>query len=83
MAVVHTKMLSAVLELSTAAPVIIPICDVEEGLCLKSSGDYLGIAAKKKKMAKHKLPWTKYEEAEKRKIYEPLQWKRNQFAAMR
>lgn len=49
----------------------------------QNSGDYLGIAAKKKKIAKHKFPWTKYEEAEKRKMYEPLQWKRNQFAAMR
>uniref|UniRef100_A0A5B6ZEN8 Putative low-temperature-induced cysteine proteinase-like n=1 Tax=Davidia involucrata TaxID=16924 RepID=A0A5B6ZEN8_DAVIN len=58
-----------------------PICDIEEGLCLKSFGDYLGVAAKKRKMAKHKFPWTKYEEKEKQ--YQPLQWKRNQFAAMR
>ncbi|KAK2995987.1 hypothetical protein RJ640_017351 [Escallonia rubra] len=57
-----------------------PICDVEEGLCLKSYGDYLGVAAKKRKMAKHKLPWSKIEETEKK--YQPLQWKRNQFAAI-
>lgn len=56
-----------------------PICDVEEGLCLKSQGDYLGVAAKKRKMAKHRLPWTKIQETEKR--YYPLQWKRNPFAA--
>lgn len=49
----------------------------------QNSGDYLGIAAKKKKIAKHKFPWTKYEEAVKKKIYEPLQWKRNRLAAVR
>ncbi|CAM8994811.1 unnamed protein product [Rhodiola kirilowii] len=59
-----------------------PICDVDEGLCLQSSGDYLGVAAKKRKMAKHKFPWTKIE-SEIQKKYQPLQWKRNQFAAMR
>ncbi|XWS15840.1 hypothetical protein CRYUN_Cryun34aG0036300 [Craigia yunnanensis] len=58
-----------------------PICDVEEGLCLKNAGDYLGVAARKRKMAKHKLPWTKIEQTEK--TYLPLQWKRNPFAAMR
>lgn len=56
------------------------------GLCTKfwfsqGAGDYLGVAAKKRKMAKHKFPWTKYEEAEKK--HQPLQWKRNRFAAMR
>ena len=88
-----------------------PICDVEEGLCLKvymttpsvflllflgtlqftlsvcmffvlqNQGDYLGVAAKKRKMAKHKFPWTKIEETQK--TYQPLEWKRNRFAAMR
>jgi hypothetical protein len=58
-----------------------PICDTEEGLCLQGAGDYLGVAAKKRKMAKHKFPWTKYEEAEKK--HQPLEWKRNRFAAMR
>ncbi|MFQ6652200.1 hypothetical protein Gotur_024178 [Gossypium turneri] len=58
-----------------------PICDVQEGLCLKNAGDYLGVAARKRKVAKHKLPWTKIEETEK--TYQPLQWKRNPFAAMR
>ncbi|OMO65391.1 Granulin [Corchorus olitorius] len=59
-----------------------PICDVQEGLCLKNAGDYLGIAARKRKMAKHKLPWTsKTEQTDK--TYQPLQWKRNPFAAMR
>lgn len=46
---------------------------------LKKQGDYLGVAAKKRKLAKPKLPWTKIEEAEKR--HYTLQWKRNPFAA--
>ncbi|XP_022724094.1 low-temperature-induced cysteine proteinase-like [Durio zibethinus] len=58
-----------------------PICDVQEGLCLKNAGDYLGVAARKRKMAKHKLPWTKIEQTEK--AYQSLLWKRNPFAAMR
>ncbi|KAI4372007.1 hypothetical protein MLD38_010295 [Melastoma candidum] len=58
-----------------------PICDTDEGLCLKNAGDYLGVAAKRRKMAKHKLPWTKIEDSEK--SYHPLQWKRNRFAAIR
>ncbi|KAB1210229.1 Cysteine proteinase RD21a [Morella rubra] len=56
-----------------------PICDVEEGLCLKNYGDYLAVAARRRKMAKHKFPWTKFEEKEKE--YQHLQWKRNRFAA--
>ncbi|GLT68336.1 hypothetical protein SLA2020_405800 [Shorea laevis] len=56
-----------------------PICDVEEGLCFQSAGDNLGITARKRRMAKHKFPWTKFEQREK--TYQPLQWKRNPFAA--
>lgn len=59
-----------------------PICDVEEGLCLRNAGDYLGVASRKRKMAKHKLPWTRFEE-NKNKIYQPLVWKRNRLAAIR
>ncbi|GAB2301212.1 hypothetical protein Dimus_035246 [Dionaea muscipula] len=58
-----------------------PICDVDEGLCLKSYGDYLGLAAKKRKSAKHKFPWTKIEGSENKDMYQPLQWKRNRLAA--
>ncbi|XP_028764934.1 low-temperature-induced cysteine proteinase-like [Neltuma alba] len=59
-----------------------PICDVQEGLCLKKSGDVMGVAAKKKKMAKHKFPWSKVErEAGERKTYRLLELKRNPFAA--
>ncbi|KAH7568774.1 hypothetical protein JRO89_XS06G0048300 [Xanthoceras sorbifolium] len=58
-----------------------PVCDIEDGLCLESSRDHLGIAAKKRKIAKHKFPWTKFEET--KKIYQPLEWKRSAFAAMR
>ncbi|CAK9148129.1 unnamed protein product [Ilex paraguariensis] len=57
-----------------------PICDVPDGLCLKGAGDNIGVAAKKQTMASHKLPWTKVEETEKE--YQPLMWKRNQFAAI-
>lgn len=58
-----------------------PICDIEELLCLKNTGDYLGVAAKKRKMAKHKLPWSNIDKAET--PYQPLQWKRNRLAAIR
>lgn len=34
-----------------------PICDVDEGLCLKSDDDIVGVEAKKRKRAHHKLPW--------------------------
>ncbi|XP_064968736.1 cysteine protease XCP1-like [Musa acuminata AAA Group] len=39
-----------------------PICGVL-GICLQSNGNVMGVAAKKLKLAKHKLPWTKFEEA--------------------
>ncbi|GFZ06145.1 granulin repeat cysteine protease family protein [Actinidia rufa] len=58
-----------------------PICDIEEGLCLQNDGDFLGVAAKKRKMAKHKYPWTKPEDSAKN--HQPLEWKRNRFAAVR
>lgn len=45
----------------------------------QNAGDYLGVAARKRKMAKHKLPWAKAEQTEK--TYQSLQWKRNPFAA--
>ncbi|KAF6176057.1 hypothetical protein GIB67_000151 [Kingdonia uniflora] len=57
-----------------------PICDVEEGFCLQNYGDSIGVAAKKRKLAKHKFPWTKFEET--KKPYQPLQWRRNQLAAV-
>ncbi|XP_042503946.1 low-temperature-induced cysteine proteinase-like [Macadamia integrifolia] len=57
-----------------------PICDVDDGLCLKNYGDYLGVAAKKRKIARHKFPWTKLEGMGN--PYRPLQWKRNKFAAL-
>ncbi|KAI3872828.1 hypothetical protein MKX03_019031 [Papaver bracteatum] len=59
-----------------------PVCDIEYGVCLQNYGDSLGVAAKRRKMAKHKFPWTKcegnYEEPQ------PLDFiwnRRNQFAA--
>ncbi|OWM82796.1 hypothetical protein CDL15_Pgr008677 [Punica granatum] len=58
-----------------------PICDVEEGLCLKNAGDYLGIVAKKRKIAKHKFPWTKIEPTDRTYSYQPLRWKRNRLGA--
>ncbi|KAI9120344.1 hypothetical protein K1719_007377 [Acacia pycnantha] len=59
-----------------------PICDIEEGFCLQKSGDVMGVPAKKKKMAKHKFPWSKMEgKAGERKTYRTLDFKRNPFAA--
>ncbi|KAF5474531.1 hypothetical protein F2P56_006422 [Juglans regia] len=57
-----------------------PICDIQEGLCLKNYGDYLGVAARRREMAKHKFPWSKLEQKEKG--YQPLKWKRNRLAAL-
>ncbi|KAJ6766947.1 CYSTEINE PROTEASE FAMILY C1-RELATED [Salix purpurea] len=59
-----------------------PICDIEEGLCLKSQGDHLGVAARKRHTAKHKFPWTKLE-GKTKTDHHVLQWRRNPFAAMR
>ncbi|KAL8130332.1 hypothetical protein V2J09_019487 [Rumex salicifolius] len=59
-----------------------PICDVEDGLCLKNSGDQLGVAAKKKKMAKHKMPWIKPKRSEEAS-YNSFEWKMRPFAAVR
>ncbi|XP_027338160.1 cysteine protease XCP1-like [Abrus precatorius] len=58
-----------------------PICDIEDGLCLKNSGDLVGVAAKKRKMGRHKLPWTKFEQT--KNTYHSLQIRRNPFAATR
>jgi len=41
--------------------------------------DLIGVAAKKKKLGSHKLPWTKLEQTEK--TFQPLQM-RNVFAAI-
>ncbi|MCL7045930.1 hypothetical protein MKW94_023974 [Papaver nudicaule] len=62
-----------------------PVCDIEYGVCLQNNGDYVGVAAKRSKMAKHKFPWTKcegnYEEPQAQRPLD-LIWKtRNQFSA--
>ncbi|MED6155051.1 hypothetical protein PIB30_002267 [Stylosanthes scabra] len=59
-----------------------PICDVKDGLCLQNDGDLMGVAAKKRKMGKHKFPWTKLEQ-KSRETYHTLQLRKNPFAAMR
>lgn len=46
---------------------------------MQNEGDVMGVAAKKRKMAKHKFPWTKNEGAGR--TYRPLEFKRNPFAA--
>ncbi|KAH9606549.1 hypothetical protein KSS87_009128 [Heliosperma pusillum] len=56
-----------------------PNCDPDEDFCLKKPRDYLGVPARKKNLAKLKLPWRKNEELPEM-TYEPLQWRR---AAMR
>ncbi|KAF5181129.1 Cysteine protease xcp1 [Thalictrum thalictroides] len=66
---------------SYCCPPDYPICDVEEGLCLKFYGDSLGVAAKKRTTAKHKFPWTSESENTENQ-YQPLQWKRNRLAAL-
>ncbi|WCJ27209.1 Granulin repeat cysteine protease family protein [Euphorbia peplus] len=57
-----------------------PVCDVDEGLCLQSHGDYMGVSAKKRHMAKHKLPWSKLQDNKPEPSYRPLMWKRNRLA---
>ncbi|CAN4105602.1 unnamed protein product [Withania somnifera] len=59
-----------------------PFCDVLEGLCHKDYGDKIGIAARKRRMAKFKLPWSSGTK-EMEEMDQTLRWKRNQFAAMR
>ncbi|KAJ9565977.1 hypothetical protein OSB04_001943 [Centaurea solstitialis] len=58
-----------------------PICDVQDGYCFKKSGDTFGVAAKKRHLAKHKMPWEKIEETLVEE-YQPLVWKRNPFAVV-
>ncbi|KAL2930891.1 putative cysteine protease RD21B [Bienertia sinuspersici] len=61
-------------------PLEYPICDAYGGLCLKKSGDNLGVALTKKKWAKLALPWSKLEDR-KEMAYQPLKWRRNRYAA--
>ncbi|CAO2842310.1 unnamed protein product [Amaranthus hypochondriacus] len=68
---------------NSCCPHEFPICDTRAGLCLKNPGDFLGVGAKKKEMAKVKLPWTKFEGNEKITTNEPLQLMHNRFASMR
>ena len=50
---------------------------------MQNFGDDVGVAAQKKKMAKHKWPWSKHHEQIEQVTYQPLRWRTNQFAAMR
>ncbi|XP_076918494.1 low-temperature-induced cysteine proteinase-like [Bidens hawaiensis] len=65
---------------SACCPSDYPVCDVQAGYCYKKSGDTFGVAAKKRKMAKHKMPWEKIEETVVEE-FQPLVWNRNRFAA--
>ncbi|KAL9232159.1 hypothetical protein vseg_007298 [Gypsophila vaccaria] len=56
-----------------------PICDPDEGICLKKSGDYLGVSARKKNLAKLNVLWGKPEE-QMEITSRSLQWRK---AAMR
>ncbi|XP_071696690.1 low-temperature-induced cysteine proteinase-like [Rutidosis leptorrhynchoides] len=56
-----------------------PICDVKAGYCYKSSTSTVGVPAKKRQVAKSKMPWEKIEETLVEE-YQPLVWKRNPFA---
>ncbi|KAI3495358.1 hypothetical protein L1887_37687 [Cichorium endivia] len=64
---------------SACCPSDYPICDVKDGYCFKNSGDTVGVKAKKRRIAKHKMPWEKIEETLVEE-YQPLVWKRNPFA---
>ncbi|KAL3345190.1 hypothetical protein AABB24_024235, partial [Solanum stoloniferum] len=62
-------------------PIEYPICDVYEGVCLKWFDDTVGVAAKKRRMAQYKLPWsTSTKETEE--MGQTLKWKRKHVAPM-
>ncbi|XP_049382611.1 low-temperature-induced cysteine proteinase-like [Solanum stenotomum] len=59
-----------------------PYCDVLQGLCHKDYGDKIGVAARKRTIAKLKLPWSSGTKGIE-EMDQTFQWKRNQFAVMR
>ncbi|XP_049383968.1 cysteine protease XCP2-like [Solanum stenotomum] len=62
-------------------PAEYPICDVYEGICLKRFDDTVGVAAKKRRMAQYKSPWsTSTKETEE--MGQTLKWKRKHVAPM-
>ncbi|KAJ8545438.1 hypothetical protein K7X08_018021 [Anisodus acutangulus] len=63
-------------------PTDYPICDVYDGLCLKDYGDKIGVEARKRIMAKYKLPWRTNTEATE-EMSQTLKWNRNHVAAVR
>lgn len=55
-----------------------PICDIEDGLCLQSADDIVGVEAKKRKRAHHKLPWNSNRIEENHADNQPsLRWRRH------
>ncbi|KAF5810867.1 putative actinidain [Helianthus annuus] len=60
---------------SYCCPSDYPVCDIQAGYCFKKSGGTFGVAAKKRQMAKHKMPWEKVEETVMEE-YQPMVWKR-------
>nr|XP_043618831.1 low-temperature-induced cysteine proteinase-like [Erigeron canadensis] len=64
---------------SYCCPSDYPICDIRAGYCYKSSARTVGVPAKKRQLAKHKMPWEKIEQTLV-EDYQPFPWKRNQFA---
>ncbi|XP_069149724.1 uncharacterized protein [Solanum lycopersicum] len=58
-----------------------PICDVYEGLCFKRFDDVVGVAAKKRRMAQYKLPWSTSSK-ETKEMGQTLKWKRKHVAPM-
>ncbi|KAJ3709009.1 hypothetical protein LUZ61_012714 [Rhynchospora tenuis] len=51
-----------------------PICDLNDGICLQNARDIIGVEAKRKRIANHKLPWGRTGE-ESKKNRKSLQWK--------
>ncbi|MCD7446200.1 hypothetical protein HAX54_045257 [Datura stramonium] len=61
-------------------PLDFPFCDVLEGLCHKDYGDKVGVAARNRRMANFKLPWSGGAKGIE-EMDQTLQMKRNQFSA--
>ncbi|KAJ8549475.1 hypothetical protein K7X08_033182 [Anisodus acutangulus] len=61
-------------------PTDYPVCDVYDGLCLKDYRDKIGVEARKRRMAKYKLPW-RTNTAATEEMDQTLKRKRNHVAA--
>ncbi|XP_078170360.1 cysteine protease XCP2-like [Carex rostrata] len=58
-----------------------PICDLKDRVCLQNGRDIIGIKAKRKRLANHKLPWRRIGDEFYNKS-KSLLWKREGFQVM-